>query len=188
MSSPLHPDVDSVLFSAEELRVRVKELGAAISKDYQHSDGLVVVGILKGSFIFMSDLIRTIDVPNVVEFMSLSSYGNSTQSTGEVRIIMDLRTPIEGKDVLIVEDIVDTGLTLNYLLGLLSSRKAKSVSVAVLLKKKEALQVDVPVKYCGFDIPLVFVVGYGLDYAERYRSLPYVGVLKPSVYAKKGDA
>jgi len=182
-NSPLD-DIEKVLLDEEVIRARVKELGAAISKDYKDSQGLVVVGILKGSFIFMSDLVRSIDLPIVVEFMSLSSYGHSTQSTGEVRIIMDLRTPIEGKDVLVVEDIIDTGLTLSFLMGLLGSRKAKSISIACLLRKKEALQIDVPVKYTGFDIPLVFVVGYGLDYAERYRSLPYIGILKSSVYAK----
>eukprot|EP01132_Coremiostelium_polycephalum_P008352 gene8352-10258_t len=156
--------------------------------DYKNSKDLVLIGILKGSFIFMSDLVRGLDLPNTnvnLEFMSISSYGNDTSSSGVVRIIMDLRTSIEDKDVLIIEDIVDSGLTLNHLIDLLKSRKPKSLNTAVLLRKKEGLKVDVPVKYIGFDIPMVFIVGYGLDFAENYRELPYLGELKEEAYKKK---
>jgi len=181
--SGVHKHIKRVLFTADEIKAAVQKVASQINSDYANTEDLVVIGILKGSFMFMADLIRFLQVPNSVEFMALSSYGNSTTSTGAVRILMDLRTPIEGKDILIVEDIIDSGLTLNYLVSLLGARKPKSISIAVLLRKKEALKIAVDVKYVGLDIPLVFVVGYGLDYAEQYRSLPYLGELKEEVYS-----
>lgn len=177
------PDVDKILLTEEEITNRVKELGQQITKDYAGKD-LVLVGVLKGSVVFLADLARQIDCPLSLDFMSCSSYGNSSESSGVVRILKDLDRSIEGKDVLVVEDIVDTGTTLHYLLGNLRSRKAASVRLATLLNKPERRITDVSVDYNGFNIPDYFVVGYGLDYAERYRNLPYIGVLKESVYKK----
>eukprot|EP01113_Clastostelium_recurvatum_P011931 TRINITY_DN1613_c0_g1_i1.p1 TRINITY_DN1613_c0_g1~~TRINITY_DN1613_c0_g1_i1.p1 ORF type:complete len:186 (-),score=35.27 TRINITY_DN1613_c0_g1_i1:15-572(-) len=174
--------IKKVIFDEEALRTRVKELAAQINSDYKDSKELVVIGILKGAFMFLADLVRELTVPNNVEFMAISSYGAATQSSGQVRIILDLRTAIEGKDVLVVEDIVDTGLTMDSLLNMLKSRNPRSVQVAVLLKKSEAMKVELPIKYVGFDCPLIFVVGYGLDYAEKYRELPFIGELKEEVY------
>nr|BAK00582.1 predicted protein [Hordeum vulgare subsp. vulgare] len=180
----MHPDLEEVLFDEEQIKSIIQTLADRINHDYKDTECLMLVGILKGSFIFMSDLVRKLTVPVRLEFMSVSSYGSATTSSGVVRIDLDLKKPIDGKDVLIVEDIIDTGHTLKYLLESLGARKPKSLEVTTLLQKKEALKTDVTVKYVGVDIPLKFVIGYGLDYDERYRELPVIGVLRESVYKK----
>ncbi|MEE8163829.1 MAG: hypoxanthine phosphoribosyltransferase [Anaerolineae bacterium] len=178
----LKEDVAEVLITEEELQARIAELGKAISADYQGRD-LLAVCILRGAVIFLSDLIRQIAVPHEIDFMAVSSYGGtSTESSGVVRILMDLTTSIEGRDVLIVEDIVDTGLTLDYIIDNLKTRRPASLRTCALLNKHESRKVDVPLDYVGFDIPNKFVVGYGLDYEEKYRNLPFIGVLKPELY------
>ena len=168
--------IGRVLVSAEDLDRRVRELGAEVSRDYVGKD-LLLLAVLKGAVFFISDLMRHLQVPAEVDFMAVASYGDATTSSGVVRILKDLDEPIEGRDVLIVEDIVDSGLTLSYLLGILSDRKPRSLEVCTLLAKPDARVVDVAVKYLGFEIPNEFVVGYGLDYQQRYRGLPYVAVL-----------
>jgi len=165
------------LFSAEQIQARISQMGAEIARDYAGSNPLLL-GVLKGAFVFMSDLVRATDLRLGVEFMAISSYGASTRSSGEVKIVKDLDVPIEGRDILVVEDIVDTGLTLNYLLANLESRGARSVKLAALLDKHERRLREVKIDYLGFPIPDAFVVGYGLDFAERYRNLPYIAVLK----------
>ena len=167
-----------VLISQADIQQRVRELAAEISHDYAGKE-LTLVGVLKGAFIFLSDLARHIEVSNTIEFMSVSSYGASTTTSGEVRVLLDLRKSIEGKHVLIVEDIVDTGLTLHYLLELLATREPASLKTCALVRKKERHEVDITADYLGFDIPNVWVVGYGLDYDELYRALPYIGVIEP---------
>jgi hypoxanthine phosphoribosyltransferase len=180
----LKDDVGEILITEEELQARVAELGKAISADYQGKD-LLAVCILRGAAIFLSDLIRQITVPHEMDFMAVSSYGGTrTESSGVVRILMDLKTSIEGRDVLIVEDIVDTGLTLSYIIANLKTRRPASLRVCVLLNKYERRKVPVPLDYVGFDIPDKFVVGYGLDYDEKYRNLPFIGVLKPELYSE----
>ncbi|MEJ7711504.1 MAG: hypoxanthine phosphoribosyltransferase [Pyrinomonadaceae bacterium] len=171
-----NPNLET-LFSAETIRQRVAEIGAQIARDYAGRDPLLVC-VLKGACIFMSDLIRAIDMRLGVEFMAISSYGSSTRTSGEVRILKDLSVPVEGRDIIVVEDIVDTGLTLSYLLSNLRARGAASVKLVALLDKHERRERVVPIDYIGFEIPDAFVVGYGLDFAERYRNLPYVGVVK----------
>ncbi len=175
-------DIQEKLISEEEINKKVKEMGEQISKDYGEERELIVVGILKGAIIFLSDLVRKISLPITLDFMAVSSYGSATQSSGAVRILKDLEVDIENKHVLIVEDIVDTGLTLKYLLENLKARNPKSVKTCILLDKPSRRTVDVKVDYNGFSIPDRFVVGYGLDYAENYRNLPYIGVLKPEAY------
>lgn len=165
-----------VLISTEEIASRVQELGAKISRDYAEKD-LVVVGILKGAVVFMSDLIRAIQVPLEIDFMATSSYGAATETSGVVQLLKDLDTAIEGRDILIVEDIIDSGLTLSYLSQLLQSRQPASIKTAVLLDKPDRRQIDFIPDYIGFSIPDEFVVGYGLDHNHRYRELPYVGVV-----------
>ncbi|MBC7074731.1 MAG: hypoxanthine phosphoribosyltransferase [Syntrophomonadaceae bacterium] len=172
-----------VLFDRSELRKKVAEMGQQITKDYSGRE-LLVVGILKGAFIFMADLIREIDVPIEVDFMDVSSYGLSTSSSGEVRIIKDLEYSIQDKDVLIVEDIVDTGLTLKYITEILRNRNPRSLKICCLLDKPSRRKADISPDYVGYIIPDKFVVGYGLDYAEQYRNYPDVYILKPSVYEK----
>ncbi|SHI07519.1 hypoxanthine phosphoribosyltransferase [Sporanaerobacter acetigenes] len=174
--------VKEVLVSEENIEKRVRELGIQITEDYKGKD-LMLVGILKGAAIFMADLARSIDIPVTMDFMAVSSYGNTTQSSGVVRIVKDLDTSIEGKDILIVEDIIDTGLTLGYLTDNLTKRGARSVRICTLLDKPERRKVNVPVDYRGFIIPDEFVVGYGIDYAEKYRNLPYISSLKEEVYS-----
>lgn len=174
-------DIQEVLIDAEGLKGICQDLGKQITHDYWDKD-LLVVGILKGANIFMSDLIREIDHALDMDFMSVSSYGLSTESSGVVRIIKDLDASIEGRDVLIVEDIIDTGLTLKYLVDNLWSRKPKSIKICTLLDKPARRRVDVDIAYRGVEVPDGFIVGYGIDYAEKYRNLPYVGILKPSVY------
>jgi hypoxanthine phosphoribosyltransferase len=169
--------IASVLVSEEELDQRIRELGAELSRDYEGRD-LVLLGILKGAVLFLSDLLRRIEVPAEVDFMAVASYGDATKSSGVVQILKDLEGPIEGRDVLIVEDIVDSGLTLQYLLRNLAGRNPRSLEVCALLIKPERRKVDLETRYVGFEIPNEFAIGYGLDHAERYRNLPYVAALK----------
>ena len=165
------------LLSAEQIQARISEMGAEIARDYAGRNPLLI-GVLKGAFVFLGDLVRATDLRLAVEFMAISSYGAGTRSSGEVKIVKDLDVPIEGRDILVVEDIVDTGLTLSYLLSNLESRGARSVKLAALLDKHERRLREVRIDYIGFPIPDAFVVGYGLDFAERYRNLPYIAVLK----------
>ena len=185
MEHILDKDVERVLFSEEELKNRVAEIAAQIDKDYEGKQPLLV-SVLRGSFVFMADLVRQIHVPCTVDFMAVSSYGAGTSSSGQVKIIKDLSEQIEGKDLIVVEDILDSGNTLSYLLQLLEARKPASVRLCTLLDKPDRRVKEVHVDYTGFTIPDEFVVGYGLDYAEKYRNLPYIGVLKPSVYGGEG--
>jgi hypoxanthine phosphoribosyltransferase len=175
--SGLHPDVGAVLVSADDLERRIGELGADVSSDYAGKE-LLLVGVLKGAVFFIADLMRELTVPCEVDFMAISSYGASTDSSGVVRILKDLEQSIEGRDVLVVEDIVDSGLTLSYLMRTLRARRPASLEICALLTKPERREIEVPVRYVGFEIPNRFVIGYGLDYAERYRNLPYIGVLR----------
>ena len=170
------PAIGEVLVSTEELERRVGELGAEISRDYEGRD-LVMIGVLKGAVVFVGDLMRRLTVPCEIDFIAVSSYGSSTDSSGVVRILKDLEAPIEGRDVLIVEDIIDSGLTLQYLLRNLRARNPGSLEVCALLTKPERRRVELPIRYVGFEIPNRFVIGYGLDYAQRYRNLSYVAVL-----------
>jgi hypoxanthine phosphoribosyltransferase len=179
--SVLDDDIDEVLISADQIKDRIAELAKEIDSDYDDREP-VLVGVLKGAAMFMSDLARALVRPSTMEFMAVSSYGSGTQSSGVVRILKDLDRDIAGQDVLIVEDIIDSGLTLSWLLKNLKSRSPASISIVTLLRKPDAVKVDIDVRYVGFDIPSEFVVGYGLDYAERYRDLPYIGRLKPAVY------
>lgn len=179
----MHPDVEKVLFSEEDIADMVKRLGTQISEDYKGKD-LVLIAVLRGAVVFMGDLMRAIDTDLAIDFMAVSSYGNGTKSSGTVRIIKDLDIDIKDRDVLIVEDILDSGLTLKYLMANLASRGPASLEVCTFLwKDVEGKQAAIDPKYVGTHCPDEFVVGYGLDYAERYRNLPYVGILKPEVYA-----
>jgi len=175
--------LEKILIDEEKLIKRVKELGAQITEDYKDKDLFIIV-ILKGAVMFASDLIKEIKLPLAIDFMAVSSYGASTKSSGVVRIMKDLEEQIEGKDVLIVEDIVDTGLTLNYLFENLLSRKPRSLKVCCCLDKPSRRKAPMNVDYVGFNIPDEFVIGYGLDYAEKYRNLPFIGVLSKEAYAK----
>ena len=168
-----------VLISEEEIQTRVSELAAEISADYADAGDLVMVGVLKGAFVFLADLSRRLTIPRTIEFIAVSSYGNGSKASGAVRLLMDVRGNIEGKHVLIVEDIVDTGHTLKYLIGMLDSHRPASVKTAALVRKAERAEVEVTVDYLGFDIGDEWVVGYGLDYAEQNRTLPYIGVVSP---------
>jgi hypoxanthine phosphoribosyltransferase len=183
-----HADIDRVIISEEQIRERTAELAKQVSADYADTDdGLLLVCVLKGAVMFMADFARALGrqgPPTELEFMAVSSYGQGTTSSGVVRILKDLDRDISGRRVIIVEDIVDSGLTLSWLMKYLQSRSPASVDVVALFRKPDAVKVPIPVKYVGFDIPSEFVVGYGLDFAERYRELPYVGVLKPEVYAR----
>jgi hypoxanthine phosphoribosyltransferase len=179
-------DIASVLITEQQINEKIKELAKQVSDDYpEHSDrdDLVLVAVLKGAVMFMTDLSRALTVPVQMEFMAVSSYGSATSSSGVVRILKDLDRDIAGRHVLIVEDIIDSGLTLSWLLKNLESRNPASLDVCTLLRKPDAVKVEVPVRYVGFEIPNEFVVGYGLDYAERYRDLPYIGTLDPKVYS-----
>lgn len=175
-------DIQEVLLSEEAIQAKIAELGQMISQEYKDKNPLVIC-VLKGAAPFMADLIKRINIHMEMDFMAVSSYGKSTVSSGEVRIIKDLDASVEGRHVLIVEDIIDSGLTLNYLLDLLRRRKAESVKIITLLDKPLRRKVDISPDYYGFVVPDEFVVGYGLDYAERYRNLPYIGILKPEVYS-----
>ncbi|WP_337103166.1 hypoxanthine phosphoribosyltransferase [Paenibacillus sp. YIM B09110] len=174
-------DIQEVLYNAEQIQAKVKELGETLTRDFEGRNPLVIC-VLKGAFIFMSDLVKEIDVPLEIDFMAVSSYGQSTKSSGVVKIIKDLDVSVEGRDVLIVEDIIDSGLTLSYLIDVLERRNAKSVTIVTLFDKPARRTVELEADYKGFTLPDAFVVGYGLDYAEKYRNLPYIGVLKPEVY------
>lgn len=182
MPPPYQDVLDHILIDPDQLQKRVTELGKEISEDYQGVRNLVMIGILKGSTLFLSDLTRQVDVPHIIDFLAISSYGAGARvSSGVVRILMDLRAPIEGRHVLIVEDIIDSGHTLNYVLQLLEAQQPASLNVCTLLDKVERREVEVPLKYVGFQIPNAYVFGYGLDVDEYYRNLPFIGVLKDSV-------
>lgn len=185
----VHDDIAEILFSEDALRQRVGEIGAQITRDYAATadqGGIVLVSVLRGAAIFMADLARQINLPVEMDYMAVSSYGNGAKSSGVVRILKDLSSEIEGRHVIVAEDILDSGLTLKYLLKNLlknlSSRHPASIEVATLLRKRTQAQADITCKYVGFECPDEFIVGYGLDYAERYRNLPYIGVLKPEIY------
>jgi hypoxanthine phosphoribosyltransferase len=180
--SALYDDVAEILISEEQIQRRVAELGAAITRDFAGEE-ILVIAVLKGAILFLADLIRAVNLPLAVDFLAVSSYGSGTESTGVVRILKDLDDPIEGRHVLIVEDIVDSGRTLDYLLRLLSQRDPATLHVCTLLDKRERREIDVPIDYIGFEVPDAFVVGYGLDFAELYRQLPFIGVLRPEIYA-----
>jgi hypoxanthine phosphoribosyltransferase len=175
-------DIESVLIKEDEIQAKLAEMGAKITADYE-GRSLLLVGVLKGAFVVMADLSRHIQLPLQFDFMAVSSYGAATKTSGVVRILKDLDHDLRDQDVLVVEDIVDSGLTLKYLLKNLAGRKPASLEVAALLRKEGIQQVDLDVRYVGFDIPNEFVVGYGLDYAEKYRNLPYIGTLRASAYA-----
>lgn len=175
-------DVAGVLFSEEQLEKRVRELGEAITEDYKDEECLIAVGILRGSVVFLADLIRNINLHTELEFMSVSSYGASSKSSGVVKINKDLDVDIAGKNVIIIEDIIDSGVTLNYLKEMLLKRNPKSLKIVTLLNKPDRRRIDIKADYIGFDIPDEFVIGYGLDYASRYRNMPYVGILKREIY------
>lgn len=180
----MHNDIQTILISEEQLHRMVTELGERIRQDYAGKN-LVLVSILKGSVIFMADLMRAIDLPCRIDFMSVSSYGAGVKTSGVVKIIKDLDHSIEGCDVLVVEDILDSGMTLSYILELLSKRNPASIRLCTLFDKPERRKVDIAADYVGMSVPDEFIVGYGLDYAEHYRNLPYVGILKPSVYGEE---
>ncbi len=180
----MHEDVSRIIFSEQELADRVAEMGAAITRDYASvaDEGIVLVSVLRGAAIFMADLARAVKLPLEMDYMAVSSYGAGVKSSGVVRILKDLSSEITGRHVIIAEDILDSGLTLQYLMENLQSRKPASLEVATLLRKQTKAQADIRCRYTGFECPDEFIVGYGLDYAERYRNLPYIGVLKPELY------
>lgn len=177
----LRNDIEETLITEEEIREKTRELGEKLTRDYEDKFPLAI-GVLKGALPFMGDLIKRMDCYLEMDFMDVSSYGNATVSSGEVKIVKDLNTSVEGRDILIIEDIIDSGLTLSYLVDLFKYRKAKSIKIVTLLDKPSGRKVDLTADYIGFEVPDAFVVGYGLDYAEKYRNLPYIGVLKPYVY------
>ena len=179
----MRDDIQSILLTEEQIRSRVREMGAEISRDYAGKEPLFV-GVLKGCFVFMADLMRCVDLPCSVDFMAVSSYGNATTTTGAVKINKDLSQDVEGRDIVIVEDILDSGVTLGYLTKYLQNRKPASITIVTLLDKPSRRKAEVYARYSGFEVPDAFVVGYGLDYAEKYRNLPYIGILKPEVYSK----
>ncbi|CAH8704390.1 hypoxanthine phosphoribosyltransferase [Paenibacillus thiaminolyticus] len=180
----MYNDIEKVIISEEQIQAKVQELGAQISREYEGKCPLVIC-VLKGAFVFMADLVKQITVPLELDFMAVSSYGASTKSSGVVRIMKDLDVSVEGRDVLIVEDIIDTGLTLSYLIEVLQGRKANSIRLVTLFDKPARRTVNLEADYKGFVLPDEFIVGYGLDYAERYRNLPYIGVLKPTIYSNE---
>lgn len=183
----LHDDIDRVLIDEAAIQQRVADLGATLSHEYAGRD-LLLVSVLKGSIVFMADLIREISIPHAIDFMATSSYGAGVESSGVVRILKDLNKPIAGRNIVLVEDIIDSGNTLTYLTGLLQQRNPASLRVMTLLDKPDRREVEVDVDWTGFSIPNEFVVGYGLDYDEIYRNLPYIGILKPSVYSEVDPA
>ena len=182
MNDNMKEDVLRVLLSEDEIREKVRELGGKITADYKNSN-LMLVTVLKGAVVFLADLLRQIDVPAEIDFMVVSSYGSGVKSSGVVKIVKDLDVPLAGKDILIVEDILDSGLTLSYIKELLESRGPRSIRIATLLDKPSRRKVDLQADYIGFSVPDEFVIGYGLDYDEKYRNLPYIGILKPEVYS-----
>ncbi len=177
----MHNDIAEILYTEEMLKEAVTKLGKQISEDYKDKN-LFMVSVLKGSLVFMADLMRAIDIPCSIDFLSVSSYGSGTKTSGEVRMIKDLDCPLENKDLLIVEDILDSGVTLSYLKKTLAARNPRSIKICTLLDKPERRKTNIVADYRCFTIPEAFIVGYGLDYAEQYRNLPYVGILKPEVY------
>ncbi|MFA4136927.1 MULTISPECIES: hypoxanthine phosphoribosyltransferase [unclassified Brevibacillus] len=179
----MNQDIEKILLSEEDIAVKVQELGKTLAAEYKDKNPLVIC-VLKGAVVFMADLIRHMDIPCEMDFMAVSSYGSGTESSGMVKILKDLDTSVENRHVLVVEDIMDSGLTLSRLVELLRHREAASVKVVTLLNKPERRKVDISPDYKGYDVPDEFVVGYGLDYSEHYRNLPYIGVLKPEVYTK----
>ncbi|MGH2748766.1 MAG: hypoxanthine phosphoribosyltransferase [Actinomycetota bacterium] len=181
MTAEVHEDIQEILVTADQIQDKIAELAKQITEEYRDKD-VLLVGVLKGAFVFMSDLARHIQLPIEFDFMAVSSYGSSTKSSGVVRILKDLDYEITGRHVLLVEDIIDSGLTISYLLRYLEARRPASLEICSLFWKKGEQAVPLEVKYPGFEIPPVFVVGYGLDYSEKYRNLPYIGVLKPSAY------
>ncbi len=178
----LEKDIDRVFFSGEELQNKVREIGAQITRDYEGRDPLFV-GVLKGSFVFMADLMRAVDLYCDIDFMAVSSYGSGTTTTGAVKINKDLSYSVEGRHIILIEDILDSGVTLSYLKKYIEARKPASVRICTLLDKPARRRADIHADYVGFECPDAFIVGYGLDYAERYRNLPYIGVLKSEIYA-----
>lgn len=182
MNDNMKEDVLRVLLSEDEIREKVRELGGKITADYKNSNPMLVT-VLKGAVVFLADLMRQIDVPAEIDFMVVSSYGSGVKSSGVVKIVKDLDVPLAGKDILIVEDILDSGLTLSYIKELLESRGPRSIRIATLLDKPSRRKVDLQADYIGFSVPDEFVIGYGLDYDEKYRNLPYIGILKPEVYS-----
>jgi hypoxanthine phosphoribosyltransferase len=178
----MHSDCEKILLSQEQLKERIARMGKKISTDFDESEPIIAIGILKGSVIFMADLVREIEKSVELEFMAVSSYGASTKSSGAVKILKDLDIDISGKNVLIIEDIIDSGITLSYLKEMLLKRNPKSLKICTLLNKPERRKADVKVDYIGFDIPDEFVIGYGLDYDNKYRNLPYIGILKREIY------
>lgn len=183
MRNSMAQDIDHILLSEEQIKNRVMELGAQLSEDY---DGLnpIVLCVLKGATVFFTDIIRAMDIPLAIDFMGISSYGDAVKTSGIIKITKDMDSSITGRHVLIAEDIMDSGLTLTHLKKLLMERKPLSIKVCCMLDKPERREVDIQPDYCGFTIPNEFVVGYGLDYQQKYRNLPYIGVLKPEVYSK----
>ncbi|HEY9577872.1 MAG TPA: hypoxanthine phosphoribosyltransferase [Pseudobacillus sp.] len=179
----LNQDIEKVLITEEEIQEKVKELGLELAEEYKDKFPLVI-GVLKGALPFMSDLIKRMDTYLEMDFMDVSSYGRSTTSSGEVKIVKDLDTSVEGRDILIIEDIIDSGLTLSYLVELFRYRKAKSIKIVTLLDKPTGRKAKIEADIVGFNVPDAFVVGYGLDFAEKYRNLPYIGVLKPEIYTE----
>ncbi len=179
----LNDDILKVLYSEEELKAKCAEMGAQITRDYAGKN-LLLVTVLKGAVVYFTDLMRAIDLPCTIDFMIVSSYGSGVKTSGVVKIVKDLDTDLTGKDLLIVEDILDTGLTLSYLKGMLAARNPASIRIATLLDKPDRRKADIKADYIGYRVPDEFVVGYGLDYDEKYRNLPYVGVLKPEIYEK----
>ena len=182
----MHKDIQEILFAETEIKTRVTEIGGALTDEYSEvadaGEGVVLVSVLRGAAIFMADLARATEIPLEMDYMALSSYGKGTKSSGEVKILKDLTDDIAGKHIIVVEDILDSGLTLQFLIDLLKRRDPASVEVVTLLRKRTRQQADIRPAHIGFECPDEFIVGYGLDYAERYRNLPYIGVLKPEVY------
>ena len=182
----LEKDIEKVLISEEQMQAKARELGEVLTRDYEGKYPLAI-GVLKGAMPFMGDLMKRIDGYIEMDFMDVSSYGSATVSSGEVKIVKDLNTSVEGRDILIIEDIIDSGLTLSYLVDLFKYRKAKSIRIVTLLDKPTGRKVNLQADYIGFEVPDAFVVGYGLDYMERYRNLPYIGILKPAIYANEEE-
>lgn len=176
-------DIERILYTPEQIEHKVKELAASISEQFANRNPLFIC-ILKGAFIFMAELVKNVNIPSEVDFMAVSSYGHSAQTSGVVNIVKDLSISVEGRDVIIVEDIIDTGLTLSYLIDVFRQRQAKSITLVTLFDKPSGRKVELKPHYTGYSLPDAFVVGYGLDYAEQYRNLPFLGILKPSVYQK----
>lgn len=183
MQRDLYQDIDYILIDQEKIHNRIQELAAQLEETYKDAQDLLFICVLKGGFVFMSDLSRACKFPHMVDFMAVSSYGHATTSSGQVQIIMDLKSSIANRDILIVEDIIDTGLTLHYLLDLLYARQPRSIRICTLLSKPSRHQIDIPIDFLGFEVPDEFVVGYGLDYGELYRNIPYIAVLKPETFS-----